>query len=86
MEFELYISPSPINDSAPSHWVNKAKMVSQTAEYTTIVSGDHGRERRLERNLEKIDLKRAKRYGMAEPSRHGRIKYTYGGIVLSMIP
>jgi len=61
-------------------------MVTNTEVFTSIISGDHGRERRLERNIEKIDLKRAKRYGMAEPSRHRRIKYTYGGIVFIYDP
>jgi len=47
---------------------------------SVLHSATHGRERRLERNIEKIDLQRARRYGMKEAARHGRVKYTYGGI------
>jgi hypothetical protein len=60
--------------------------MSSETEFTTLVSGTHGRERRLERNVEKIDLQRARRYGIAEPSRRGRIKYTYGGVVFIYDP
>ncbi len=49
-------------------------------------SATHGRQRRQERNIEKIDLQRARRYGMKESGRRGRIKYTYGGVVFIYDP
>ena len=49
-------------------------------------SGLHGRLRRQERNIQKIDLQRARRYGMKEPARDGRVKYTYGGVVFIYDP
>ena len=51
---------------------------------STLLSGTHGRDRREERGIEKIDLQRARRYGMKEADPQGnpdRAKYTYGGIV-----
>jgi Alpha-kinase family/von Willebrand factor type A domain len=51
-----------------------------------LLSGLHGRERRVERSIEKVDLQRARRYGMKEFSRRGRLKYTYGGIVFIYDP
>jgi hypothetical protein len=48
---------------------------------STLLSGTHGRDRREERGIEKIDLQRARRYGMKEAAHNGRHKYTYGGIV-----
>lgn len=54
--------------------------------FTALKSGTHGRERRLERSIEKIDLQRAKKYGMAELQRNGRVKYTYGGVVFIYDP
>jgi Mg-chelatase subunit ChlD len=53
---------------------------------SSLVSGIHGRQRRHERNIEKIDLQRARRYGMAEYQANGRIRYTYGGIVFIYCP
>jgi hypothetical protein len=61
-------------------------VVNDETQYTPLESGVHGRERREERNIEKIDLQRAKRYGMKEPARFGRTKYTYGGIVFIYDP
>lgn len=51
-----------------------------TAE-SVLNSGLHGRHRRKERGIQKIDLQRARRYGMKEPAKKGRVKYTYGGVV-----
>ena len=48
---------------------------------STLLSGIHDRERRSERDIEKIDLQRARRYGMREKQSKRRDKYTYGGIV-----
>ena len=53
---------------------------------SSLVSGAHGRKRRQERQISKIDLQRARRYGMAEPARFGRIKYTLGGKVFIYDP
>jgi len=59
--------------------------VRPTAE-SVLNSGLHGRQQREERGIQKIDLKRARRYGMKEPAKNGRIKYTYGGIVFIYDP
>ena len=53
---------------------------------SVLESGVHGRLRREERNIQKIDLQRARRYGMKEPARNGRVKYTYGGIIFIYDP
>ena len=53
---------------------------------STLLSGVHGRQRRQERHIEKIDLQRARRYGMKEEARYGREKYTYGGVVFIYDP
>ena len=53
---------------------------------STLLSGTHGRDRREERGIEKIDLQRARRYGMKESAHNGRHKYTYGGIVFIYDP
>jgi hypothetical protein len=53
---------------------------------SVLHSATHGRQRREERNIEKIDLQRARRYGMRENARRGRIKYTYGGVVFIYDP
>ncbi len=42
--------------------------------------------RREERDIQKIDLQRARRYGMCEPAKFGRLKYTYGGVVFIYDP
>jgi hypothetical protein len=53
---------------------------------STLHSGTHGRARREERGIQKIDLQRARRYGMKEAAHNGRHKYTYGGIVFIYDP
>ena len=53
---------------------------------SVLESATHGRERRQERGIAKIDLQRARRYGMKEPGRFGREKYTYGGVVFIYDP
>jgi len=53
---------------------------------SSLLSGVHDRQRREERGIEKIDLQRARRYGMKEVQANGRIKYTYGGIVFIYCP
>ena len=55
-------------------------------DFSSLLSGIHGRERRKERNIEKIDLQRAKKYGMQESTIKGRLKFTYGGIVFIYDP
>jgi len=53
---------------------------------SSLLSGSHGRKRRHERRIEKIDRKWARRYGIVEPARYGRLKYTYGGITFIYDP
>lgn len=55
--------------------------VKQDTVLTTLLSALHGRERREERGIDKIDLQRARKYGMRERARNGCYKYTYGGVV-----
>ena len=51
-----------------------------------LLSTDHDRLRRAERQIEKITLQEARRYGMAEKQSKGRIKYTYAGHVFIYDP
>lgn len=47
-----------------------------------LISSTHDRERREERDINKSDLQRARRYGMMEPGKHrSSSKYTYAGHV-----
>ncbi|CAB9506084.1 Myosin heavy chain kinase [Seminavis robusta] len=55
-------------------------------EMSSLLSTTHGQERRVQRKIDKVQLQRARRYGMKEPSREGRIKYTYGGVVFVYDP
>lgn len=48
---------------------------------STLLSGIHGRQRRQERNIQKVELQRARRYGFCEGANNGCVKYTYGGTV-----
>ena len=62
-------------------------IMSQPATALSVLhSVTHGRQRREERHIEKIDLQRARRYGMREEARNGRVKYTYGGVVFIYDP
>lgn len=61
-------------------------MYARETAASTLLSGVHDRERRQERDIEKIDLQRARRYGMREIVRNGREKYSYGGIVFIYDP
>ncbi|KAL3919188.1 MAG: hypothetical protein SGILL_003880 [Bacillariaceae sp.] len=56
-----------------------------TAE-SVLLSTDHDRLRRAERQIDKITLLEARRYGMPETQRNGRIKYTYAGHVFIFDP
>mmetsp|Transcript_806 Transcript_806/g.1651 ORF Transcript_806/g.1651 Transcript_806/m.1651 type:complete len:716 (-) Transcript_806:901-3048(-) len=53
---------------------------------STLLSAVHDRQRREERGIEKIDLQRARRYGMKEDAKNGRVKYTHGGVVFIYCP
>ncbi|KAL7548558.1 hypothetical protein ACHAWF_012911 [Thalassiosira exigua] len=53
---------------------------------STLLSAAHDRQRREERGIQKIDLQRARRYGMKEYQDNGRIRYTYGGVVFIYCP
>ena len=72
------------------HSLQHTAMSMRRHEYATelssLASGVHGRQRRHERNIEKIDLQRARRYGMKEAGKNGRIKFTYGGVVFIYDP
>jgi hypothetical protein len=46
-----------------------------------LLSTLHDRQRRAERQVEKITLQEARRYGMAEKQSKGRIRYQYAGHV-----
>ena len=48
----------------------------------SLVSTDHGRERRSQRGIEKIDLKTAVKYGKREQSSNGKWKFTFADTVL----
>jgi hypothetical protein len=54
---------------------------NQGTELSSLLSCEHGKQRREERGIQKIDLQRARRYGIREATRKGRFKFTYGGIV-----
>ena len=54
--------------------------------HSDLESTLHDRQRRQERQIKKIDQQRARRFGMREPGRHGRIKYTLGGMVFIWDP
>ena len=60
--------------------------MNRLTEDSTLVSGTHGRDRRNSRGILKIDLQRARRYGMKEDGHSGREKYTFGGIVFIYDP
>lgn len=50
---------------------------------SSLVSGQHGRQRRQERGIDKPTLQAARRYGMKEQARFGREMYTYQGVTFS---
>ena len=52
----------------------------------SVISGVHGRERRLERNIPKSEAKHARRHGMKESAGNGLFKYTYKGYVFVIHP
>ena len=54
--------------------------------FSTLVSATHGRQRREERGIDKVDLQRARKYGMREIARNGCYKYTYAGVVFIYNP
>ncbi len=71
--------------SASSNNNRTYKYARETAA-STLLSGVHDRERREERDIDKVELQRARRYGMKEKSIKGREKYTYGGVVFIYDP
>lgn len=46
-----------------------------------IVSSLHGRQRRAERQIDKLDLQAAVKYGKCEESKCGRLQYSFADIV-----
>ena len=65
----------------PPNKQQRQKYVNDETVFSELNSATHGRERRAERNIQKIDLQRAKKYGICEHQSNGRDRYTYGGIV-----
>ena len=53
---------------------------------STLLSGSHGRMRRLQRDISKNHLHLARRYGIREKGHFHRIKYTWGGITFIYDP
>jgi hypothetical protein len=72
--------------SSLSYYAQQQPHYITPTEDSTLLSGVHGRQRRQERNIRKLDLQRARRYGMSEPAKNGRIKYTYAGVVFIYDP
>lgn len=64
---------------------SKRRRPDDTAD-SSLLSGDHGRQRRKQRLIRKDDLKRARRYGMREAARFNRLKMTWGGVVFIYDP
>mmetsp|Transcript_14747 Transcript_14747/g.22175 ORF Transcript_14747/g.22175 Transcript_14747/m.22175 type:complete len:790 (+) Transcript_14747:89-2458(+) len=65
---------------------NRTHQYARETAASTLLSGVHDRERREERDIDKVDLQRARRYGMKEDGKKGREKYTYGGVVFIYDP
>ncbi|GKY92586.1 hypothetical protein MPSEU_000228700 [Mayamaea pseudoterrestris] len=64
-----------------------ARVVSNSIAQSELVSTLHDRQRREERQIQKTDLLRARRFGMQEPGNsRGRIKYTLSGKVFIYDP
>ena len=61
-------------------------LLSQPTAASSLLSGSHGRQRRQERNILKLDLQRARRYGMQETARFNRLKFTHAGKVFIYDP
>lgn len=60
----------------------RIKMESDLTIYSELISTPHDRLRREERNIDKSELQRARRYGMVEKGRwKGSKRYTYAGKV-----
>jgi len=58
----------------------------QSVARSELLSATHGRLRRRQRNIRKIDLQCARRYGMEEDAHYGRLKYTHAGRVFIYDP
>ncbi|GAX27845.1 hypothetical protein FisN_13Hh048 [Fistulifera solaris] len=61
-------------------------LLSHPTAASSLLSGSHGRHRRQQRNIKKLDLQRARRYGMKENARFNRIKFTHAGTVFIYDP
>lgn len=59
-----------------------SNLTADSALHSTL----HDQERREERGVEKVTQQEARRYGMAERSRNGYIRYTYAGHVFIYDP
>jgi hypothetical protein len=78
---------NPIINEEIEHITNHlASPAFLITENITIISHDHGRERRLERQIEKKELQSAIKYGIKDKANSGsdgsqRWRYTYKGVV-----
>lgn len=85
IEHEVYyFKPYPVELDDEIASPEKASS-KRTAEYT-VLSSQHGRDRRLLRNIDKTDLKAAIKYGVKTPANPGRDgssrwKFTYNNVV-----
>lgn len=61
-------------------------MTSKKTSLISLVSSEHGRMRRKERDIEKRDLQRALKYGTKVKSWGGRWKIEYDGIIFITDP
>jgi Mg-chelatase subunit ChlD len=66
--------------------MTSSRVISNSLAESELLSTHHDRERRQQRQIQKIDLLRARRFGMCEPGRGGRLKYTLGGKVFIYDP
>ena len=66
---------------------NDVEDIGDNTSLVTVLSSAHGRQRREERDITKLDLQAAVKYGKKEPAPHpqgqstDRLKYTFAGIV-----
>eukprot|EP00523_Entomoneis_sp_CCMP467_P017613 CAMPEP_0168803616 /NCGR_PEP_ID=MMETSP0726-20121227/84_1 /TAXON_ID=265536 /ORGANISM="Amphiprora sp., Strain CCMP467" /LENGTH=846 /DNA_ID=CAMNT_0008855419 /DNA_START=38 /DNA_END=2575 /DNA_ORIENTATION=- len=61
-------------------------MDSNTTADSVLISTLHDQERREQRGVTKVTQQEARRYGMTEHAKNGRIKYTYAGHVFIYDP
>ncbi|KAL7559487.1 hypothetical protein ACA910_010303 [Epithemia clementina (nom. ined.)] len=67
-------------------WRRRQYEENHSVQLSELGSTSHNRDRRQKRGIEKLDLLKARRFGMMEKGRYGRLKYTYQGKVLIWDP